>query len=98
MAARKDSGAERKRGKLRMRSSISNGMPWMVEAVRGEGRTGLEGFVSELKVLISDRASGTGGALALLAKVVPPAPVRRDRILGMILGSLNTRRSELALA
>lgn len=80
MAARKDSGAERKRGKLRMRSSISSGMPWMVEAVRGEGRTGREGFVSELKVRMSDNASGTGGALALLAKVVPPAAVRRDRI------------------
>lgn len=81
MAARNDSGAERKSGKLRMRSSMSKGMPWMVEAVRGEGRTGLEGFVSELKVLMSDRASGTGGALVLLAKVVPPAPDRRNRIL-----------------
>lgn len=56
-------------------------MPWIVDAVRGEGRIGREGFVSELKVLMSDKASGTGGALALLAKVVPPEPVRRDRIL-----------------
>lgn len=53
----------------------------MVDAVKGEGRTGLEGFVSELKVLMSDSASGTGGALALLANVVPPAPLRRDRML-----------------
>ena len=53
----------------------------MVDAVSGEGRTGREGFVSELKVLISDRASGTGGALALLANVMPPAPLRRDRML-----------------
>lgn len=53
----------------------------MVDAVSGEGRTGLEGFVSELKVRMSERASGTGGALALLAKVVPPAPLRRDRML-----------------
>lgn len=60
---------------------MSKGMPWMVDAVSGDGRTGLEGFVSELKVLMSERASGTGGALALLAKVVPPAPLRRDRIL-----------------
>lgn len=81
IAARKDSGAERKRGKLRMRSSISNGIPWMVDAVSGEGRMGLEGFVSELKVLMSDKASGTGGALARLANVVPPEPLRRDRIL-----------------
>lgn len=81
MAARKDSGAERKRGKLRIRSSMSSGMPWMVDAVSGEGRMGLEGFVSELKVLMSDRASGTGGALARLANVVPPEAVRRDRII-----------------
>lgn len=44
----------------------------MVDAVSGEGRTGRDGFVSELKVRIRDRASGTG-ALALLAKDGPPA-------------------------
>ena len=80
MAARKDSGAERKRGKLRIRSNMSRGMPWMVDAVKGEGRMGLEGFVSELKVLMSDRASGTGGALVRLANDIRPEPVRRDRI------------------
>ena len=53
----------------------------MVDAVKGDGRTGREGLVSELKVLMSERASGTGGALALLAKVVPPPPLLRDRML-----------------
>lgn len=43
----------------------------MVDAVSGEGRTGREGFVSEWKVRIKDRASGTG-AFALLAKGGPP--------------------------
>lgn len=45
----------------------------MTDAVNGDGRTGLEGLLSELKVLISDKASGTGAAFALLANVVPPA-------------------------
>lgn len=81
MAARNDSGADRNNGKLRIRSSISKGIPCMVDAVSGEGRIGLEGFVSELKVLMSESASGTGGALALLANVVPPAPLRRDRMM-----------------
>lgn len=73
-------------------------MPWIVEAVRGEGRIGLEGFVSELKVLMSDNASGTGGALIRLANVVPPAPDRRDRMLLLLSGFMSTRRSELAIA
>ena len=46
-------------------------MPWMVDAVSGEGRTGREGFVSELNDRTKDRASGTG-AFALLANVGPP--------------------------
>ena len=54
-----------------MRSYMSNGMPCIVEAVSGEGRTGLAGFVSELKDLIRDNAAGTGAAFAL-AKVGPP--------------------------
>ena len=45
----------------------------MVDAVRGDGRIGLAGLVSELKVLIRDSASGTGAALALLANVGAPA-------------------------
>ena len=49
-------------------------MPWIVDAVNGEGLIGLDGFVSELNVLIRDTASGIGVALALLANVVPPAP------------------------
>ena len=56
-----------------MRSYMSRGMPWIVDAVRGDGRIGLAGFVSELKVLINDKASGTGAAFALLANVGPPA-------------------------
>ena len=42
---------------------------------------GLEGFVSELKVLIKDKASGIGAALALGAKVVLPAPLLCLRML-----------------
>ena len=44
----------------------------MVEAVKGDGLIGLEGLLSELKVLINDKASGTGAAFALLANVMPP--------------------------
>lgn len=44
----------------------------MVDAVSGDGRMGLAGFVSELKVLIKDNASGTGAAFALLANVGAP--------------------------
>ena len=47
-------------------------MPWIVDAVRGDGRIGLDGFVSELKDLINDNASGTGAAFALLANVEAP--------------------------
>lgn len=46
----------------------------MVDAVSGDGRIGLDGFVSELNVLIRESASGMGAAFALLAKAVPPAP------------------------
>lgn len=77
MAARNSSGAERKRGNVRMRSYISRGMPWIVDAASGEGRTGLDGFVSELKDLTSEYESGTEGAFALLAKVGPPLLCRR---------------------
>lgn len=52
----------------------------MVDAVSGDGRIGLDGFVSELNDLIKESASGIGAAFALLAKVVPPAP-RCRRIL-----------------
>lgn len=59
MAARKESGAERNRGKERSRSNRSKGSPWIVEAVKGEGRMGLEGFVSDSKARMSDMGSGT---------------------------------------
>ena len=81
MAARKLSGAERKSGKFLMRSSMSSGMPWMVDAVNGDGRTGLDGFDSELNILIKDRASGIGAAFALVANAVPPALVLWRRII-----------------
>ena len=55
-----------------MRSYMSSGIPWIVDAVSGEGRIGLDGFVSELKDLINDNASGTGAAFALLANVDAP--------------------------
>lgn len=51
---------------------MSSGISCIVDAVKGDGLTGLEGLLSELKVLINDRASGTGAAFALLANVVPP--------------------------
>lgn len=52
----------------------------MVDAVSGDGRMGLDGFVSELNDLIRESASGMGAAFALLANVVPPVP-RWRRIL-----------------
>lgn len=79
MAARNDSGADWNSGKARMRSYVSSGMPYIVEAVSGDGRTGLDGFVSELKVRINDKASGTGAALDL-AKVGVPDLWRRISI------------------
>lgn len=56
-----------------MRSSISRGMPCTVDAASGEGRIGLEGLLSELKVRNMERLSGNGGAFPRLANVVPPA-------------------------
>ena len=81
MAARKLSGAERKSGKFLIRSSVSSGMPWIVDAVNGEGRMGRDGFDSELNVLISDRASGIGAAFALVANAVAPALLLCRRIV-----------------
>lgn len=49
----------------------------MVDAVSGDGLIGLDGFVSELNVLIKDKASGIGAAFALLENVMPPAPLWR---------------------
>lgn len=56
-------------------------MPWMVDAANGDGRTGLDGFDSELNVLIKDRASGIGAAFALVANAVAPALVLWRRII-----------------
>ena len=67
MAAKNASGAERKRGNDLIRSYMSKGIPCMVEAVRGDGRIGLVGFVSELKDLKVDIVSGTAAAPALAA-------------------------------
>jgi hypothetical protein len=72
MAARNESGAETKRGKDLMRSTRSSGMSGMVEAVRGDGRTGRDGFVSTLKDLIRDSESGIGAPLDLNGELGPP--------------------------
>jgi len=72
IAARKESGAERKRGKDRMRSTRSSGISGMVDAVRGDGRTGRVGFVSMLNDLIRDRESGIGAPFALNGEPPPP--------------------------
>ena len=74
MAARNESGADRKRGKERSRSSKSSGRPWNVEAERGDGRTGRVGMVS----LSNDRMSERGSeeAFDLPAWREPPAPDR----------------------
>jgi predicted transcriptional regulator len=52
----------------------------MVDAVNGEGRIGRDGFVSELNVLIKDRASGILAVFDLLANVVPPATLWRRMV------------------
>jgi hypothetical protein len=57
MAAKKDSGADWNSGNERMRSSMSSGMSRMADLVSGEGRTGLAGFVSELKDRMRDTVS-----------------------------------------
>ena len=74
MAARKESGAERKSGKVRIRSTRSSGMSGIVDAVSGEGRTGLAGLVSTLKDRIRDRESGIGAPLLLNGELPPPRP------------------------
>jgi hypothetical protein len=52
----------------------------MVDAVKGEGRTGRDGFVSELNVLIKESASGTLAGFVLLANVVPPTTLWRRMV------------------
>lgn len=66
-----------------MRSSKSSGMPWIVDAVKGEGRIGRDGLVSELNVLIKESASGLLALFALLANVMPPAALWR-RIVSQV--------------
>jgi hypothetical protein len=48
-----------------MRSTKSSGISGIVDAVRGEGRTGRAGLVSMLKDLIKDSESGIGAPFAL---------------------------------
>jgi len=48
-----------------MRSTRSSGISGIVDAVRGEGRTGRAGFVSMLNDLIKDSESGMGAPFAL---------------------------------
>ena len=57
-------------------------MSGIVEAVRGEGRTGRAGFVSILKDRIKDNESGIGAVpFALNGEVPPPPRVRRMVVL-----------------
>jgi hypothetical protein len=72
MAARNESGAERKSGNDRMRSTRSSGISGIVDAVKGEGRTGRVGFVSRLNDLIKDNESGIGAPLVLNGELGPP--------------------------
>ena len=87
MAARKESGAERKRGKDRMRSTRSSGISGMVDAVKGDGRTGLVGFVSLLNDLIRDNESGIGAPLPRNGELLPP---RLRRMVDNVCSSLLT--------
>lgn len=64
-----------------MRSTRSSGISGIVEAVRGEGRTGRVGFVSILKDLIKDNESGMGAPLVLNGELGPP----RFRLMVIVL-------------
>ncbi len=55
-----------------MRSTRSSGISGIVEAVRGDGRTGRVGFVSILNDLIRDNESGIGAPLVLNGELGPP--------------------------
>ena len=61
----------------------------------GDGRFGLDGFVSELKVRMRESASGIGAVLVLLAKVGPPAP-RWRRMVRCYLVWMTVRSNPLA--
>ena len=66
-----------------MRSTRSSGMSGIVEAVRGDGRTGRVGFVSILNDLIRDNESGMGAPLVLNGELGPP----RFRLMVTVFGS-----------
>ena len=55
-----------------MRSTKSSGISGIVDAVRGEGRTGRVGFVSMLKDRMRDNESGIGAPFALKGELGPP--------------------------
>ena len=55
-----------------MRSTRSSGISGIVDAVKGEGRTGRAGFVSMLKDLIKDSESGIGAPFVLNGELGPP--------------------------
>ena len=63
-----------------MRSTRSSGISGIVDAVRGEGRTGRVGLVSILKDRINESESGIGAPFALNGELGPP---RFRRILKM---------------
>lgn len=55
-----------------MRSTKSSGISGIIDAVRGDGRTGRVGFVSMLKDRIKDSESGIGAPFALKGELGPP--------------------------
>lgn len=57
MATRNSPGAETNRGNVRILSTRSSGISRIVEAVRGEGRTGRAGLLSTLKDRITELGS-----------------------------------------
>jgi hypothetical protein len=92
-AARNESGAETKRGKERIRSRRSNGISGMVDAVRGDGRTGRVGLVSRLKERIRDNESGIAAPLALNEELPPRFRLILSRVGLCVFRKLLARRS-----
>jgi hypothetical protein len=65
-------------GKERRRSSRSSGRPWIVDAVKGEGRTGLVGLVADSYARMVANVSGTlCRAMAVERRIVGALPMRK---------------------
>jgi hypothetical protein len=80
---RKESGALRNSGNERSLSTRSRGKPWIVDADRGEGRTGRVGVSSESKDRIKLMGSGIPAPFIFGAWSVPPAPGLLKRLITM---------------